>query len=57
MKRQPYTPAPCPICGVWCEVMETRKRKDGTIARRIECANLHRRTEYTPPKHTEGDTC
>lgn len=57
MKRQPYTPAPCPICGVWSEVMETRKRKDGTIARRIECANLHRRTEYTPPKQTEGTTC
>ena len=35
---KPYTPPPRPICGVWCEVKETRKRKDGTIKRRIECA-------------------
>lgn len=41
-----YTPPPCEVCGVWTEVLETRRRKTGTIARRIECANLHRFTLY-----------
>lgn len=41
-----YKSQPCPECGAWTDVMETRKRKNGTIARRIECANLHRFTLY-----------
>jgi transcriptional regulator NrdR family protein len=32
----------CPICNVWAEVKETRKRSDGSVYRRYECANLHR---------------
>ena len=41
-----YKPPPCEVCGTWTEVLETRRRKTGTIARRIECANLHRFTVY-----------
>ena len=41
-----YAPPPCQVCGVWTEVLETRRRKTGVIARRIECANLHRFTLY-----------
>ena len=41
-----FAPPPCEVCGTWTEVLETRRRKTGTIARRIECANLHRFTVY-----------
>lgn len=41
-----YKSPPCEVCGTWTEVLETRRRKTGTIARRIECANLHRFTVY-----------
>jgi molybdopterin-biosynthesis enzyme MoeA-like protein len=30
----------CPVCGVWAELKETRKREGG-IYRRYECGNLH----------------
>ncbi|RQO83503.1 hypothetical protein [Acidovorax sp. FJL06] len=41
-----YQPPPCEICGAWTEVLETRRRHTGAVARRIECANLHRFTVY-----------
>ena len=41
-----YQPPPCPVCGAWTEVLETRRHKNGAIKRRIECANLHRFTDY-----------
>lgn len=41
-----YQPPPCPVCGAWTEVLETRRRQTGAVARRIECANLHRFTVY-----------
>lgn len=41
-----YQPPPCPSCGAWTEVLETRRRHTGAVARRIECANLHRFTDY-----------
>lgn len=41
-----YQPPPCPVCGAWTEVLETRRRQTGAVARRIECANLHRFTDY-----------
>ena len=41
-----YKPPPCEVCGTWTEVLETRTHKNGTIKRRIECANLHRFTVY-----------
>ena len=34
----------CPVCGAWTSVKETRSRKSGVVARRYECANLHRFT-------------
>jgi molybdopterin-biosynthesis enzyme MoeA-like protein len=30
----------CPVCDVWVELKETRKREGGTY-RRYECGNLH----------------
>ena len=30
----------CPVCNVWVELQETRKRAGGTY-RRYECGNLH----------------
>jgi len=30
----------CPVCQVWVELLETRKRAGGTY-RRYECGNLH----------------
>lgn len=30
----------CPVCDVWVELKETRKREGG-IYRRYECGNLH----------------
>lgn len=30
----------CPVCNVWVELLETRKRAGG-IYRRYECGNLH----------------
>jgi len=30
----------CPVCGVWAELKETRKREGG-IYRRYECGNFH----------------
>jgi hypothetical protein len=41
-----YAPPPCEVCGTWTDVLETRRHKNGTIKRRIECANLHRFTLY-----------
>lgn len=41
-----YQPPPCQVCGAWTEVLETRRRQTGAVARRIECANLHRFTVY-----------
>lgn len=41
-----YQPPRCPVCGAWTEVLETRRRHTGAVARRIECANLHRFTDY-----------
>lgn len=41
-----YQPPRCEVCGAWTEVLETRRRHTGAIARRIECANLHRFTVY-----------
>lgn len=41
-----YQPPTCPVCGAWTEVLETRRRHTGAVARRIECANLHRFTVY-----------
>ena len=41
-----YQPPRCEICGAWTEVLETRRRHTGAVARRIECANLHRFTDY-----------
>ncbi len=41
-----YQPPRCEICGAWTEVLETRRRHTGAVARRIECANLHRFTVY-----------
>lgn len=41
-----YQPPPCPVCGAWTEVLETRRRRTGAVARRVECANLHRFTVY-----------
>lgn len=41
-----YQPPPCRVCGAWAEVLETRRRQTGAVARRIECANLHRFTVY-----------
>lgn len=34
MKRKAYAPPPCPECGAWSEVLETRRRHTGVIARR-----------------------
>ena len=39
-----YTPPPCATCGARTSVMETRKRSDGTIARRLVCPENHRVT-------------
>lgn len=44
--RPKYRPPPCPECGAWSEVMETRRLKDGSARRRLECANLHRFTKH-----------
>ncbi|MDR6216190.1 transcriptional regulator NrdR family protein [Paracidovorax wautersii] len=44
--RPKYRPPPCPECGAWSEVLETRRRHTGVIARRHECANLHRFTTH-----------
>ncbi|CAN7494131.1 hypothetical protein LJR074_003399 [Acidovorax sp. LjRoot74] len=41
-----FQPPRCEICGAWTEVLETRRRHTGAVARRIECANLHRFTVY-----------
>lgn len=46
MRRKVYRAPPCPECGAWSEVLETRRHKDGTIKRRHECANLHRFTTH-----------
>lgn len=46
MSRKAYRPPPCPECGAWSNVIETRRHKDGTIKRRLECANLHRFTRH-----------
>lgn len=34
----------CPECNAWTSVLETRKRANGTKARRYQCANEHRFT-------------
>lgn len=45
MKRTPrFVPPPCPHCGAWTEVLETRRRPDGTPRRRLQCGNNHRFT-------------
>lgn len=45
-----YTPPPCATCGARTSVMETRKRSDGTIARRLVCPENHRVTvKQVPP--------
>ena len=45
-----YTPPPCKTCGAATTVMETRKRSDGTIARRLVCPENHRVTvKQAPP--------
>ena len=41
-----YTPPPCATCGAATTVMETRKRRDGTIARRLVCPVNHRVTVW-----------
>ena len=45
-----YAPPPCPTCGAPTLTMETRKRRDGTIARRLVCTLGHRLTvKQAPP--------
>lgn len=31
----------CPVCGVWTEIKETRKKDDNTKLRRYQCGNEH----------------
>jgi len=31
----------CPVCGVWTEIKETRKKDDNTKLRRYKCGNEH----------------
>lgn len=31
----------CPVCGVWTQVKETRRKDDQTKIRRYECGNQH----------------
>ena len=43
-KKKKHKPLPCPECGAWGTVKETRTKADGSKRRRYECANLHRFT-------------
>ncbi|SFB74387.1 hypothetical protein SAMN05216344_102187 [Polaromonas sp. OV174] len=45
----------CPDCKAHARVIETRQRKDGSTARRYECANLHRFSTSEKPKAQRGD--
>lgn len=51
-----YAPPPCKTCGARTSVMETRKRKDGTTARRLVCTLNHRITVKQPPPPPEPPT-
>lgn len=52
-RRKKYKPLPCPECGTWGVVKETRTRADGSKRRRYECANLHRFTTIEAIVHVQ----
>lgn len=40
-QKNSYKPPKCPKCCFGSHVMETRRRRDGTIRRRLQCQNSH----------------
>lgn len=46
----------CPECGRYTEVLETRKRQDGSKYRRYQCANMHRFSTFERIHHDRPTT-
>lgn len=58
MSSSPRPSMNCPTCGAWSVVLETRRRLNGVVARRYECAGAHghkphRWTTLQQPGRTE----